>query len=246
MECKTAQQLLEAYLDDELAREDARQLEAHIDACAQCSAQLSELDELRRALREPALRYTAPDTLRASIAAATAAQPGARRSAATGLRYAAAVMLAFGAGASSVYLWNSQQSTQERLSHDVFAGHWRALAAASPVDVISSDRHTVKPWFAGKVAQAPLVPDFAEQGFALVGGRIDYLGTERVPVLVYRHGQHVIDVFVLPAAAPLPAAAHAQGYALDTVRLGDQHAAIVSDMDAREAAQFEALLANAR
>jgi anti-sigma factor RsiW len=246
MECRTAQQLLEAYLDNELERADARLLEAHVDGCADCRDSLRRLDELRRALREPGLRYAAPEALRARIAAAVPAALPARRRGTAGLRYAAAVLLAFGAGASSVYLWTSQQSTQERLSRDLFAGHWRALAAASPVDVVSSDRHTVKPWFAGKLAQAPLVLDFAEQGFALLGGRLDYLGSERVPVLVYRHGQHVIDVFVLPSAAPLPATTQAQGYSLGTVRLGDQRAAVVSDMDAREAAQFEALLANAR
>src|SRR5262249_48881580 len=119
--------------------------------------------------------------------------------------------------------------------------HWRALAAASPVDVVSSDRHTVKPWFAGKVAQAPLVLDFADRGFPLVGGRIDYVGTPRVPVLVYRHGQHGIDRFVLPQSVVAPTAQQ-QGYAVDPVRLGDQPAAVVSDMDRQELAKFEQLL----
>src|SRR5262249_46842155 len=133
-----------------------------------------------------------------------------------------------------------------QLAHDIFSGHWRALAAATPVDVVSSDRHTVKPWFAGKLAQAPLVQDFADQGFPLLGGRIDYLGGERVPVLVYRHGHHTIDVFVWPASSALPAATRAQGYALELARLGEQRAAIVSDMDAQELARFGELLTNAR
>jgi len=143
-------------------------------------------------------------------------------------------------------MWNSAQGADSALSHDIFAGHWRALAAATPVDVVSSDRHTVKPWFAGKLAQAPLVQDFAEQGFALVGGRLDYLGAERVAVLVYRHGQHLVDVFVLPAAANLAAASEQQGYRLQPVRLGNQPAAIVSDMDAQEFSRFVTLLGNAR
>jgi anti-sigma factor RsiW len=155
-------------------------------------------------------------------------------------------MMAFGAGGVSVQMWNSAQNSQAQLAHDAFAGHWRALAAATPVDVVSTDRHTVKPWFAGKVAQAPLVQDFADQGFPLVGGRIDYLGGERVPVLVYRHGQHLIDVFVLPSnvnTAP-GRSAEAQGYTLQTISLGGAPAAVVSDMDAHEFARFAELFAH--
>src|SRR5262249_40680772 len=148
----------------------------------------------------------------------------------------------FGAGATSVYMWNSPNAVRTDLAHDLFASHWRALAAASPVDVISSDRHTVKPWFAGKVAQAPLVRAFADQGFALAGGRVDYVGAQRVPVLVYKHGQHLIDVFVLPTDAAFPKTARQQGYALTTTTLGEQPAAIVSDMDATEGARFADLL----
>src|SRR5262249_20999139 len=116
---------------------------------------------------------------------------------------------------------------------------------ATPVDVVSSDRHTVKPWFAGKVAQAPPVRDFAEQGFALVGGRIDYLGGARVPVLVYRHGQHLIDVFALSPGSATPGASVRQaGYTLRFVSLDGAPAAIVSDMDGGELAAFARLLGN--
>jgi len=237
--------LLEAYLDNELDRTDARELETHIDTCADCSTALSRLDELRRSLRDQALRYAAPQSLRDRIQA-TADTTGAspRRAMPAWTRLAAACVLAFGAGGVSVHLWNSEQSpdTQEQIARDLFASHWRALAATSPVDVVSSDRHTVKPWFAGKVADAPLVQDFVDQGFALAGGRIDYVGSTRVPVLVYRHGQHVIDVFVLPQASALPRIAQDKGYALSAITLGDQPAAIVSDMDAAERARFAELL----
>lgn len=242
MECKTAQNLLEAYLDNELDRATARELEAHADACAQCTAALGQLDELRLALREQNLRYRAPESLRERLRASAASTPARPRATPSWMRVAAACVLAFGAGASSVYLWNSTSAARADVTRDLFTSHWRALAAASPVDVISSDRHTVKPWFAGKVAQAPLVRDFAEQGFALAGGRIDYVGGARVPVLVYRHGQHVIDVFVLPAQTSLPAAAQREGYALNSATLGEQPAAIVSDMDAAERARFAELL----
>jgi anti-sigma factor RsiW len=242
MDCKTAQSLLEAYLDNELERMEARELEAHVDSCTDCGPALHRLDGLRRALRNPALRYTAPPSLHESIRAAADGESHTRTTLPAWTRVAAVCVLAFGAGAVSVNWWSATHVGRDDVAHDLFAGHWRALAAASPVDVVSSDRHTVKPWFAGKVAQAPLVRDFAEQGFALAGGRIDYVGNTRVPVLVYRHGQHVIDVFVLPADSSLPRATQKEGYALTLATLGTQPAAIVSDMDATESARFAELL----
>ena len=155
-------------------------------------------------------------------------------------------MLAFAAGGAGVGLWSSSRDglagDRALLEHDLFASHWRALAATSPVDVVSSDRHTVKPWFAGKVALSPLVRDFADAGFPLVGGRVDYIGHERVPVLVYRHGQHLIDVFVLPPSAAAIHATATQGYSIEAVTLGGQSAAIVSDADSQELAKFAALV----
>jgi anti-sigma factor (TIGR02949 family) len=243
MDCDTARTQLEAYLDGELARADARDLEAHVDGCATCSAALRRLDALRRALRDPSLRHAAPIALRERIAASAASAPVSVRHAPSWLRMAAAWLLAFGMGGGTVYLWNNTQDPRAQLAHDAFASHWRALAASSAVDVVSSDRHTVKPWFAGKVAQAPLVQDFADQGFPLVGGRLDYLGDARVPVLVYRHGQHLVDVFVLPAASNAQPVRQ-NGYALEPVLLGGQAAVVVSDMDAQEMQRFTGLLNN--
>jgi anti-sigma factor RsiW len=256
MDCKTAMALLEPYLDRELDRADARELEAHVDGCADCRAALTRLDELRLALRDTALRYPAPQPLRDRIkgeaSAAASGQSGRTAWRATPVwRIAAACILAFGAGGVSVHLWNSAQiatNAHAQIRRDLFAGHWRALAAASPVDVVSSDRHTVKPWFAGKVADSPLVQDFAEQGFPLVGGRVDYVGAQRVAVLVYRHGQHVIDVFVLPQGDPAVTGkpTQMQGYTLDAITLGNQPAAIVSDMDQQELVRFAQLLGSVK
>jgi anti-sigma factor RsiW len=260
MECNRAVTLLEAYLDKELDRAEARDLENHVDGCADCRAALTRLDGLRVALRDRSLRHMAPAALRQRIASAAGSvdapapvSPAAvaprrqRRAEPAWWRMAAAFVLTFAAGGAFVHLWNSGKADDESalIARDLFASHWRALAAASPVDVVSSDRHTVKPWFAGRVAQAPLVQDFADQGFPLVGGRVDYVGTQRVPVLVYRHGQHLIDVFVLPqgagSAEMRPAAR--LGYWLDPLILGTQPAAVVSDMDQQELAKFVKLIA---
>ena len=253
MDCKTVRDLLPLYFDGELDRATSRELETHLDGCAECRAALIELDALRSSLRNDTPRYPAPTALRERIQMQIRrpAADRARRIRRVWLPIAASVVLAFAAGATLTSIWNTSsgeftgRQTQNQIVRDLFASHWRALAATSPVDVVSTDRHTVKPWFAGKVAQAPVVQDFADQGFTLVGGRVDYVGTQRVPVLVYRHGQHLIDVFVIAQAdsAAIGAQTQLQGYTLDKVALGDQSAAVVSDMDTAELARFVQLLA---
>ena len=245
MDCKTAASLIEAYLDNELDRADARELEAHLESCVACRTALERLDELRRALRAADLRYTAPAALRERIAVSARVADSARRTPPQWLRYAAACVLAFGAGGLSLQLWNTTHTANAvsaQLDRDLFAAHWRALAATSPMDVVSTDQHTVKPWFAGKVPESPLVRDFASQGFPLAGGRIDYVGGTRVPVLVYQHGEHWIDVFVFASDIAPPQASQVQGYRLVPIRLGAQPAAVVTDMDTVELDKLVVLL----
>ncbi|MGY3230816.1 anti-sigma factor RsiW [Luteibacter sp. HA06] len=250
MDCKTANEMLPLYFDGELDRASSREFEAHLDECADCRATLIELDALRTSLRKDAPRYRAPDALRARIQEEAVVPASHRRSRmpAPRLALAASWVLAFVAGGISLAAWNhvSPPSVEasSQLTRDLFASHWRALAATSPIDVVSTDQHTVKPWFAGRIATAPVVEDFAAQGYSLIGGRIDYAGTERVPVLVYRHGKHVIDVFVLSSATASGSSApvQMQGYVLEAATLGGQPAAIVSDMDQAELTKFRDLL----
>jgi anti-sigma factor RsiW len=259
VDCKTAHDLLPLYFDGELDRESSREFEAHLDACADCRAALIELDSLRRSLRDDAPRYAAPALLRKRLQKELSTPPIITRKRSTATRWmalAASWVIAFAAGGTLMTIWSPSNPAREnvsaggetQVSRDLFASHWRALAATSPIDVVSTDRHTVKPWFAGKVSAAPIVQDFAEQGFALIGGRIDYVGNSRVPVLVYRHGQHLIDVFVLPPSEVLSTGQPilSQGYALNRVKLGDQTAAVVSDMDATELSRFAQLLSSAK
>jgi anti-sigma factor RsiW len=245
MNCRIGGDLVPLYFDDELDATTLREFETHLDGCANCRAALVALDGVRRAVREGAPRHVAPPALHRRIETALGRAPRRARLPRPWLALAATAALAFVAGGASFSLWRERAAAP--LAHDLFASHWRALAAASPVDVVSTDRHTVKPWFAGKIADAPLVEDFAEQGFALVGGRLDYAGEDRLAVLVYRHGQHLIDVFVLPTGNAVPPAARtSRGYALDPVMLGGHPAAVVSDMDAAERTRFVALLTSAR
>ena len=247
MDCKSAHDVLPLYFDGELDRAASREFEAHLDGCADCRTELEHLDGLRSSLRRAAPRMAAPQSLRERIQNEVRSDAAPRwRPTRRWLALAASWVLAFGAGATLVP--RLMPSTDNATTHDLFASHWRALAATSAVDVISTDRHTVKPWFAGRIAQAPLVQDFAENGFALVGGRIDYAGSERIAVLVYRHGQHLIDVFLLPSTqggGRIPATQQ-QGYWLDPILLGGQSAAMVSDMDATERQHLAQLLESAK
>jgi len=249
MDCKAASELLPLYFDGELDRATGREFEAHLDECSDCRAALIELDALRHTLRKDAPRYGAPDALRARIEkqAAAAASHQTRRTQRPWLTMAASWVLAFVAGGATLAAWNHGTGPvdgQSQLTRDLFASHWRALAATSPIDVVSTDQHAVKPWFAGKIATAPVVEDFATEGYALIGGRIDYAGSERIPVLVYRHGKHLIDVFVLPSTvrSGAPESVQLQGYVLEAATLGGQPAAIVSDMDQAELTRFRTLL----
>jgi anti-sigma factor RsiW len=259
MDCKNASELLPLYFDGELDRATSRELEAHLDGCAHCRDVLIGLDMLRARLREDASRHMAPDLLRArvlkDISQRTAPMPmkaqPASRLRTRWFALAASWLIMFAAGSMLVPEWRHAPGVDDarrQVARDVFTGHWRALAANSPFDVVSTDQHTVKPWFAGKVAVAPVVQDFAAQGYALAGGRIDYVGSSRVPVLVYRHGHHLIDVFVLSHndAPPLGKQIRSQGYVLETVMLGDQPAVTVSDMSDVELARFLQLLGSAR
>lgn len=258
MDCKTAHDLLPLYFDGELDRASSREFETHLDDCADCRAVLIEMDALRQTLRANLPRHAAPASLRERIQNQSTKPTAIRsyRPRSAWLAMAASWLIAFGLGGTLVGLWKrsdaspggTEQTAQAQIVRDLFASHWRALAAVSPVDVVSTDRHTVKPWFAGKISAAPIVQDFAEQGFALVGGRIDYVGSMRVPVLVYRHGQHLIDVFVLlqTDATSLDRQSRSQGYSADVLMLGEQTAAIVSDMDQGESMKFAQLLGSAK
>jgi anti-sigma factor (TIGR02949 family) len=249
MDCNAALRLLEPYLDGELDRADARELEAHIDACPACREALADLGRLRHAVRTEAPRYAAPSALRDRIRneVASPRKHATRTSLPRWFGLAAMLCLAFASGAVVMRISHPADAEAET-ERDLFASHWRALAATSPVDVVSTDKHTVRPWFAGKIATSPPVADFADQGFPLVGGRLDYAGAERVPVLVYRHDKHLIDVFVLPATSALAPneTAVRDGYTLMTGTRDGARMAVVSDLDREELAKFRALLDNAK
>jgi anti-sigma factor RsiW len=248
MNCDEARRLLEAYVDRELDRSAVDEIEMHLERCEHCRSELAALEELHAGIAQ-APRYKAPPALRRqleTLADLPAQTAGVRaRTAWPGWAMAASLLLSFAIGATVTWLYARNEETTSRrqmVADDLLNGHLRALAAASPVDVISEDRHTVKPWFAGKVDVAPSVVDLSSAGFALVGGRIDFVGGQRTPVLVYRRRQHVIDVYWMPEAQHPAAAMQRQGYWLSPCRVGGRAVQIVADVDQQELAEFCSLL----
>ncbi|HEU4593090.1 MAG TPA: zf-HC2 domain-containing protein [Steroidobacteraceae bacterium] len=245
MKCEEARPLIESYLDGELDRGEVDRIEAHLSGCAHCRAELAELERLRGALRALP-RQPAPAQLRRRLAQAgelPALDVPSRGALRTGWwAMAASLLLGLALGAGFMH-WRgpARVDARELLVRDLLASHLRALAAASPVDVVSEDRHTVKPWFAGKIGESPPVIDPQSEEFPLLGGRIDYVGGRRTAVVVYGHRKHVIDVYITPGLLEADGA-QLQGYAFAPCRLAGQSAWIVSDVDPDSLQRFRELL----
>jgi anti-sigma factor RsiW len=190
---------LDAYLDGELAAPDAAELEAHLRTCPDCSRLERRRRALSAAVREHVLRFPAPDTLRARVRTALRADVNGtarRRSYWPGLAVAASLAVV-AVGSWQVAL---RRAMGDALADQVLGSHVRSLMPGHLIDVQSSDQHTVKPWFNGKLDFSPPVYDFAGRGFPLIGGRLEYVGGRPVAALVYGRRQHLINVFLWPTA----------------------------------------------
>ena len=207
MPCAETERRLQAYFDGELDALGAAAFEAHLESCAECRAAFEGLQAMRSALRAELPYERAPAALAARITAsldreASPAEPFRGRSARrwSAHSFGRGVLTGAGGGllaaALAVFLIAPHViSPREVLLDDLVNAHVRSLLPAHLVDVESTDRHTVKPWFAGHVDVSPAVYDFTAQGYRLLGGRADYFEHQRAAALVYQHGAHVINVF---------------------------------------------------
>lgn len=246
MTCDKAAERIGPWLDGELAPAEAALLERHLDGCEDCRRLVEEHAALSQSLAaasrhpaSPALRGRLRQALRQE-AAPVVVRPRAWR---TYLLPGASL-----AGlAASLALFLSLPSAQDRLADEVISGHLRSLLMPEHlVDVVSSDQHTVKPWFHGKLDVAPPTPDLTAQGFQLVGGRLDYLGHQRSAVVVYKRRQHVINLFVLPLPAggdQPPALRQDRGYGVVTWSHQGMGYWAVSDLNPAELRGFADLMA---
>jgi len=193
---------VDALLDGELAERDAAEVEAHLAACPACARFREDRLALRSAVRAELPRLDAPDVLRARVRAALRKEAGHQR----GLLGRAGRWLALAASLAAVAIgsWQlgSMHGATSVLADEVIASHVRSLMPGHLSDVTSSDQHTVKPWFDGRLDFSPPVHDFAGRGFPLLGGRLDYLNGRPVAALVYGRRQHFVSVFLWPADRP--------------------------------------------
>jgi anti-sigma factor RsiW len=249
--------MLQALLDGELDASGIIDMERRIAADPRLSAEYARLRALRGAIQGGAMREAAPDSLRARIAAATGvAAPGntnvvkfpelaARPSAAPVRRWraiagamAAAVVALLGANIYLLSDWGSDD-----VARAAVAAHTRGLISGQPVDVVSTDRHTVKPWLAGKVPLATTVVDLASDGYALKGGRVDVIGDVPVPTLVYQHREHFISLSELArgsARESAPTRETVNGHSVVTWTDNVRRYVAVSDMSPPELDDFVA------
>jgi anti-sigma factor RsiW len=192
MTCEYVERDVDAYLDRELDPAAAMAARVHLTECAACRRRVAERESLSRFVRA-APYYSAPDRLRARVLAQTARPRSARRY----LTWAAAAALVVSVG-TGITVWRSPSARGDAIAEAAVDSHVRSLMADHLFDVASTDQHTVKPWFLGKLDFAPPVVDLASIGFPLVGGRLDYLGGRTVAALVYERRKHTINVFVSP------------------------------------------------
>ena len=204
--------MVHAYVDGELDPMNARAVEQRLAGDPALMAEYERVQALRQAIRDKLPREAVPADLRRRIEAT--ARSSRMPSTPSWRALAASVAVAAFLASGSTWLALAP-SPADNIETALVADHIRSLMASQTVDVASSDRHTVKPWFNGRIPQAPRVVDLARQDFPLVGGRIDVVGRTPVPTLVYRHAKHVISLTAVPASDArdmAPVAAQAGGY----------------------------------
>jgi anti-sigma factor RsiW len=250
MNCTEAAATISAYADGELDGLRGHTIRKHLRTCPSCATKHQAIVALQARIRAEVPYFNAPPALRERVRE-TLASAAARDRAPSSQRWRWVTGGALAGCAATIVAWIIGTAivdwrTNEDLAVEAVTTHVRATLGNHRVEVASSDQHTVKPWLSARLDYSPPVPDLAAEGFALVGGRIDYLDRRPVATLVYRYRDHMIDVFVRPPTAHAPPAAlrtvrgfnvaHAAGSGMDWLA--------VSDLNAAELSSFVARLAN--
>jgi anti-sigma factor RsiW len=253
-----------SLIDGELMANEREEVLAHMSDCPDCARYRNELARLRHELQ--GVRERAPASLahrlRASLGVeaaegAAAALPSRAATAWTATvrnwfgrylqayyRPALAMLMVALLSASAALWWAGRAQDQDALAHDVLAAHMRALLQDNAVQVASLDTHTVKPWFAGRLDYTPVVKDLSEEGFKLIGGRLDYVDGRRVAALVYMRRLHKINVFIWPAEHGAAMASHLRidGYNIVSWTQANMTFWAISDLDERELGELAGLI----
>jgi anti-sigma factor (TIGR02949 family) len=242
--CDDNARLLHGYLDGELDLVRSLEIEEHLKTCPDCAQDLRSQQTLRKAFRSANLYDRAPRGLEARIRARLPRESRVwltpRREFWNWVAVAAAIAVAFLLGWRGLPGW-SGRSQPPLLAQEVVASHIRSLQPGHLVDVESTDQHTVKPWFNGKLDFSPPVKDFAADGFPLIGGRLDYLEHRNVAVLVYQRRKHLINLYLWPdesGADTSPRSVSSEGYHMIFWQSGGMYFCAISDVNADELGQF--------
>jgi anti-sigma factor RsiW len=245
---------VQAYFDAEVDAMSAADIERHTEHCAECRALLQDLEQVRTVLRRDSAYARTPAELRTKIMHALDQESAAETPAAENAPVADGApvserrerilpgwrMRPFWVGAlggvggtaiaaTFAFLLLVPRFTNPLLD-ELVSAHVRSLMPSHLIDVVSTDKHTVKPWFAGHADVSPVVADFEPQGYRLIGGRVDYLEHQRSAVVVYQHGAHVINVFSWAGRErALPADVTRSGYHFAFWQAGDLTYCAVSD-----------------
>lgn len=247
---------VQAYFDREVDALSAAEIERHVEHCGACSELLLDLEKVRKALRDGVSYAAAPAALRTQISEAldredalagggsdaTAQKPRQPRRPGKPWFWSGALSGVGGASAAAIAFFLVLPGFNP-LNDTIVSAHVRSLMPAHLVDVISTDKHTVKPWFAGHADVSPAVADFEAQGYRLLGGRADYIDHQRAAVVVYQHGAHVINVFTWAASGARSLRNTTRsGYHLAYWEQGDIQYCAVSDTGWDELLALERLL----